>query len=205
MFTPGQNVRRLAQKRRIRASPYLLAAMFSLGLATLFLNSPVILAVLVLIAIVNAIRGASLLELAKRADQGAAKRILAKPYSLCFKMAGKLNLGVRLGRSLADIDIVCTSPQQKTYAIEVKSHRGKIFTKKQKLYRHLGKSQRVFEKDFLAQAKYQALQVKEKRNLSYVTPILVFANAQVSINASQIQKVYVVEKSQLVPLLKSLG
>ncbi len=118
MPPPGQNIRKLAQKRRIRASLYFLAAMFSLGLATLFLNSPIIPAVLVLTAIVTVIQGASLLKLAKRADQGAeGEEDIGKTLQPLIQHGWQIEFGARLGRSLADIDIICTSPQQKTYAI----------------------------------------------------------------------------------------
>ena len=51
----------------------------------------------------------------------------------------------------------------------------------------------------------QALQVKKQKNLNFVTPIIAFSNAKVSVSLEQLQNVYVVEKARLIQLLKSLG
>jgi len=51
----------------------------------------------------------------------------------------------------------------------------------------------------------QALQVKEQKNLNFVTPIVAFSNAKILVPTGKLKKVYVVEKSRLVTLLKSLG
>lgn len=70
-------------------------------------------------------------------------------------------------------------------------------------------SQRVqkiyqFEKDFLAQVKQQALQVKKQKGYRFVSPIVAFSAAKVTVKGKT-QKVYVVESSRLVQLLRQLG
>jgi hypothetical protein len=51
----------------------------------------------------------------------------------------------------------------------------------------------------------QALKIKQQKDLDFVTPILVFSTARVSIQGDKFKNVYVVEKAKLVSLLKSLG
>jgi cysteine synthase len=117
----------------------------------------------------------------------------------------QIEYGMRLGNRLGDADIVCVSPQNNAYVIDVKSHRGEVFADGAVLSRRMGTQTYPFEKNFLAQAMQQALQVKQQKGLSFVTPIVAFSNAKVSISSGKLQKVYVVSKSQLIPLLKSLG
>ncbi|MGB3295369.1 MAG: nuclease-related domain-containing protein, partial [Phormidesmis sp.] len=116
----------------------------------------------------------------------------------------QVEYGVRLGR-LGDVDIVCTSPQNKTYVIDVKSHRGEVTTDGKQLRRRMGKATYQFEKNFLNQAMRQALQVREQKDLSFVTPIVAFSSAKVSVPVGKLKNVYVVEKSRLVSLLRQLG
>lgn len=52
-----------------------------------------------------------------------------------------------------------------------------------------------FEKDCLRQAMKQALQVKEQKVLSFVTPIVVFSQAGVSIEPEKLHGVYGAEKA----------
>jgi len=51
----------------------------------------------------------------------------------------------------------------------------------------------------------QAFQVKQIKNLKFVTPILAFSQAQVAMPMGKTQGVYVVEKDRLASLLKKLG
>jgi hypothetical protein len=69
----------------------------------------------------------------------------------------------------------------------------------------MGKTNYPFEKDFIAQTMKQALQVGRQEGLKFVTPILAFSEAKVSIPSNRLRKVYVVEQSRLASLLKSLG
>ena len=69
----------------------------------------------------------------------------------------------------------------------------------------MGKTTYPFKKNFFDQAMKQALQVKKQKDLNFVTPIVAFSNARVLVPTGKSNKVYVVEKSRLVLLLKSLG
>jgi hypothetical protein len=73
------------------------------------------------------------------------------------------------------------------------------------LHRRMGKTNYPFEKDFISQTMKQALQVGKQRSLKFVTPIIAFSEAKVSVPSNRLRKVYIVEKSRLVSFLKSLG
>ena len=140
------------------------------------------------------------------ADQGAkGEEDTAEEIFQLEQEGWQIEYGMRLSNKLGDVDIVCVSPQNKAYVIDVKSHRGEVTTDGKQLYRRMGKTTYPFEKNFLNQAMKQALQVKEQKGLGFVTPIVAFSNAKVLVPPGKLQKVYVVEKSRLVSLLKSLG
>lgn len=112
---------------------------------------------------------------------------------------------MRLGNRLGDADIVGISPLSKAYVIDVKSHKGFVISDGQQLLRRMGQQTYPFEKDFVSQVMRQALQVRKQKGLKFVTPILVFSDAKVSVPDRTLRKVHVVAKSELIPLLKSLG
>ena len=68
----------------------------------------------------------------------------------------------------------------------------------------MGKNRYSFEKNFLAQVMKQAFQIKQQKNLDFVTPIIVFSQARVSVSG-KLKGVYVVEKARLITLLISLS
>jgi len=115
-----------------------------------------------------------------------------------------IEYGVRLGNGPGDVDIICTAPSGQVFAIDVKSHRGRVVSDGRRLLRQGGTRRTPFEKDFLAQVKRQAGQVSRCRQTGFVIPILVFSQAQVALQ-SPVQGVHVVEKSRLVPLLTRLA
>jgi hypothetical protein len=88
--------------------------------------------------------------------------------------------------------------------IEVKSHRGDVKNEGDELYRQMGKNRYSFEKNFLTQVMKQAFQIKQQKNLDFVTPIIVFSQARVSVSG-KLKGVYVVEKARLITLLTSLS
>jgi hypothetical protein len=224
----GRSIRGLAIKRRIDAiisfgfagllicSPLLVKALenyikqipsLNLSQTQFSLNFPptiyLLVVVFALLAIAN---GAFLWKRANHADQGAkGEENIGQEISQLEKEGWQVEFNLRLGNSLGDADIVCISPQDKAYVIDVKSHRGEVVTDGQQLSRRWGKKNGSFEKNFLEQAMKQALQVKKQKNLSFVTPVVAFSEAKVSIPSNKVQKVYVVEKSKLLVLLKSLG
>ena len=224
----GKNIRGLAINRRIDAiisfgfagmllcSPLFVKALenyikqipsLNLSQAKFSLNFPPIIYVpIVILALLVIAKGVFLWKRANHADQGAkGEEDTAQEISQLEKEGWQVEFNLQLGNRLGDVDIICISPLNKAYSIDVKSHRGEVVTDGQQLYRRWGKENNSFEKNFLEQAMKQALQVKKQKNLSFVTPIVAFSKAKVSISSNKVQKVYVVEKSKLVTLLKSLG
>ena len=224
----GRNIRLLAFSRRYKAvyafvgagfivyMPFALAKLIE-GFRSLFTDtnpelaeSPampvVVYGVAIALAIYLVINGIRLWKGADRADQGAkGEEDVANELRELAASGWQIEYGQRLGKGLGDIDIICVSPRGKTYAIDVKSLRCTVVTDGKKLYRRMGEQRYSFEKVFLSQVTKQALQVKKKRGVKFVTPIVVFSNARVAISANKVKHVHVVEKPQLVSLLTRLG
>ncbi|WP_225913925.1 nuclease-related domain-containing protein [Leptolyngbya ohadii] len=182
-----------------------IAALSSAQTQSSFNLPPAVYAFCVIVALGSTANGFYLWKRANHADQGAKGEEDIAEAMLPLQQAGwQIEYGMRLGNRLGDADIVCISPQGKAFVIDVKSHRGTVTTDGKQLSRQMGKQTYPFEKDFLSQAMKQALQVKKQKNLDFVTPIVAFSNAKVSIRSNKVQKVYVVEKLELIPLLKTL-
>lgn len=224
----GRNIRILAFSRRFKAvQAFVLAGMCAympFALATLterfqqlrlsaspeIDDSPamplVIYGIGFLFALGLVVSGVSLWKKANRADQGAkGEEDTANELRSLVADGWQIEYGKRLGKGVGDIDIICVSPNNKTYVIDVKSHKGIVTTDGKKLNRRMGKTQYPFEKDFLAQVTRQALQVKKKTDVDFVTPIVAFSNARVEIATNKVKHVYVIDKSRLAALLRSLG
>jgi hypothetical protein len=226
----GQNIRELALKRRTKAVisfttaafvlifPFIMVRVFENFLSSLSslsssepqasLNLPFTFYVLFGLGLVSlgcVANGVYLWKRANYADQGAqGEEAIGLQVSELEREGWTIEYGMQLGNRLGDADIVCLSPQKKAYVIDVKSHRGTITTDGKQLYRRMGKATYSFEKDFLSQVKQQALQVKKQKGLRFVTPIVAFSEARVSIKGKT-QKVYLVESSRLIQLLRQLG
>lgn len=158
------------------------------------------------IALVCVLSGLHLWQRAGHADQGAAAEAAIATLLHPLTAEGwQVEYGLWLGRGLGDADVVCLSPRQRAFVIDVKSHRGTVVTDGRQLLREVGAEKKPFEKDFLQQTMKQALQVREQKNWSFVTPILAFSAAQIALPDSKLKGVYVVEAERLVELLRSLG
>jgi hypothetical protein len=225
----GQNIRKLAVKRRVNAVisfasaglavsiPFFWIKVFEPLLKPFSALSPSqpqfslnLLPILYIFCVVAALslvaEGVFLWKRANHADQGAKGEEDTAQEMLQLEQGGwQVEYGLRLGGGLGDADIVCISPQNNAYVIDVKSHRGNVTTDGKQLYRRMGKTTYPFEKNFLDQAMKQAFQVKKQKNLSFVTPIVAFSDAKVSVPSGKSKNVYVVEKTRLVSLLKALG
>lgn len=224
----GHNIRLLAFTRRYKAIYSFIGAgiMIYLPFAlTKFINAilqplaasnpdavtsspipPIVYVAFVVFAICLIANGIFLWKRANHADQGAkGEEDTAHTLDTLTDSGWRIEYGKRLGKGVGDIDIICVSPNDKTYVIDVKSHKGIVFTDGKKLYRRMGKTQYPFEKDFLSQVTKQALQIKKKTDAKFVTPIVTFSTAKVSIASGKVKHVHVVEKNKLPSLLKSLG
>ncbi|MGD1940693.1 MAG: nuclease-related domain-containing protein [Leptolyngbyaceae cyanobacterium] len=224
----GQNIRDLAMKRRLKAVmsfvsavfllvlPFILHHIFGTLLDQLSFSSaqasrrfevPPLFYLMFVMASLGAIaNGFYWWQRASHADQGArGEEDVAIALAGLTASGWQIEYNVRLGKGLGDADVVCRSPRQNAYAIDVKSHRGRVVTDGQQLYHMMGQPKYSFEKDFLKQVKRQALVLKQQRNWRFVTPILAFSQANVAASIRQVQGVYVVEKARLSALLKQLG
>lgn len=225
----GQNVRELAAKRRIKAITSFAKAglcifllFFLPGIANNFLKqissintfhsqsslnlSFIFYVPFAIAALGFAAKGMYWWKRANHADQGAkGEEEIAQELSQLKQEGWEIEYGMRLGNRLGDADIVCISPHNKAYVIDVKSHRGEVTTDGKQLIRRIGNTSYPFEKNFLEQAMKQALQVRKQEGLQFVTPIVAFSNARVLVPNGKLQKVYVVEKSRLTTFLRSLG
>ena len=225
----GQNIRELAFRRRLKAItsfvtagsiivlPLVLTKPFDRLLRQILSGNPsqaqstlnflpVFYIFFVLMALGLIANGAFLWKGANHADQGAkGEEDIAQALSILESQGWQLEYGMRLGNGVGDLDVFCVSPNGKAFAIEVKSHRGEVITEGQELLRRMGNKKYPFEKNFIAQAMKQALKIKQHKNLDFVTPILAFSTARVSIQGDKFKNVYIVEKAKLVSLLKSLG
>ncbi|GAB4379276.1 MAG: hypothetical protein Kow00121_33120 [Elainellaceae cyanobacterium] len=207
MPQPGHHVRRLARQRRFTALQFLLIA--GCCLIFPFYLSAFLSVWIYLIGFVWA--GLSVLQArhywirAKQADQGAAgEEEIARVLATLGTQGWAIEYGIA-DRSVGDIDVFLRSPEGKAYIIDVKSHRGRVQTDGESLYRRYGQTKKPFEKDFLAQARRQALAAKRLKKLSFVTPIVAFSHAKVEVGKQSIAGVYVVGKHELVRVLQLLG
>jgi len=201
----GKNIRELAMRRRAEAfASYITAGL----IGVIWINSitSIFSVPLIIIAIGLIANGAFLWKRANHADQGAkGEEDIAQAIAQLENQDWQIEYGIQLGNRLGDLDIFCISPQGKAFAIDVKSHRGEVITDGQELYRRMGNKKYPFEKNFIQQVMKQALQIKQQKDLAFVTPIVAFSTARVSIQGDKLKNVYVVEKAKLVSLLKSLG
>ena len=196
MKRPGQNVRNLVARRRFRAiAAFVSAATIAAGpvvyigtiekslrasrIATPTIPLYVYGAVGVL-ALLQALYGVQLWQQANRADQGAkGEEDTGKLLATLQQEGWTIEYGMRLGGGLGDADIVCVSPKGRAFVVDVKSHRGTVFVAGEQLKRRMGRQTYSFEKDFLDQATKQAVQVKQQKRLTFVTPIVAFSGSAI--------------------------
>lgn len=143
---------------------------------------------------------------ANHAEQGAkGEEDVAQILAPLTQQGWQIEYGTPLKGGLGDADILCMSPQARAYVIDVKSHRGEVSTDGKTLRRRMGRSTYAFEKDVLAKSMKQALQIRRAKKLNAVTPIIAFSQARVVVPPGKVRGVYVVEKSSLKSLLKTLS
>ncbi|MBD2097077.1 NERD domain-containing protein [Trichocoleus sp. FACHB-591] len=213
----GQNVRVMARQRRTKAVlafsiaslwillPWVLPWFLQFFFPTIVLLLPgwVYLSCLVPAGF-SYFQAQRLWSKANRADQGAAgEEAIATVLAPLQSEGWQMEFGVR-DRSVGDVDVFLLSPQGRAYTIDVKSHRGEVQSDGKQLYRQYGRSQYPFERDFLNQAKRQAVAMKKLKRLTFVTPVVAFSQARVEVEQNPIAGVYVVGKQDLVRCLRSL-
>ncbi|MGA1264157.1 MAG: hypothetical protein ACO331_09670 [Prochlorothrix sp.] len=114
-------------------------------------------------------------------------------YSGGGSKAGKTGKG---SKTVApSLEALVSSPKGQHFLISVKSHRGKVGSEGDQIFRVYDQSQRPFETDLLAQTRQRAAGLKAK--LGEVTPILVFPEALVEIKENPVGGVYVAGRTTL--------
>jgi hypothetical protein len=219
MSHAGKNIRKMALQRRFKAiqlliATALLACLPFAGKAFVHQLALITKTVVVMpawmyllcfsMAGVTLWSGLHLWKRANHADQGAkGEEDIATLLTPLSNEGWHLEYGIR-DRRLGDIDVFLLSPKSRAYTIDVKAHKGSVRSQDGKLYRQYGQTRYTFEKDFLSQAKQQAIAMKDKKGLRFVTPIVVFSAAKVEVTANPIAHVYVLGKENLLSQLRSL-
>ncbi len=108
--------------------------------------------------------------------------------------------------NLGEVDVFLQSPNGNYFLVDVHSCRGEVFFDEGVLKRRDGTSVSIFEQDLLQQVVDQALAVKNAQRLNFVTPILCFTEAKLSIETvnNKARDVYVVKQEALVRKLLRL-
>lgn len=212
----GQNIRIMALQRRSKALslfamaallvvfPFLLPVFLQRLLLT-WVNLPnwAYLACFILAGL-GVIQGLYFWKRANHAAQGAAgEEYIAKALKPLQSLGWRVEYNIPI-RGLGDVDVFLLSPQGNAYTIDVKSHKGEVHKEGNQLYRQYGHSRYSFEKDFLREAKRQAVSMKELRKLKFVTPIVAFSKANVLVGREPVAGVYVLGVAELLPCLRSL-
>lgn len=209
MRRAGQNIYDLARRRRGEALQVWGAALLlvllpiGLGAAGTLLAIPLY-GLCLMLAGGLVWRGRSCWQGARRADQGAAAEADIAGVLAVLADQWQVEYGVQ-HPTVGDVDVVLRSPRGQVYTIDVKSHKGTVRSASDTLYRQYGPTRYAFEKDFLKQAKRQAVVIRDLKQVRFVTPLLVFANATVEIATNPVAGVHVIAKSQLINCLQTLG
>jgi Holliday junction resolvase-like predicted endonuclease len=196
----GGSIREMAWDRKVDATQkFLMAAGCVAG--SFILPAPVALLGLAGAGIF-AYQGKQQLDSAARADQGA------KGEEEIAQLLKKLPAGWKVEynrpvQGVGDIDVIVSSPNQRTWTIDVKSHKGTIFQQGDQLKKRMGKNVYSLDKDFIGAALKQASLLQQSDKLGWVTPVICFSSAQVQIS-KPVQGVYVLEKSDLLRFLMSV-
>jgi|SRR5579883_359561 len=209
----GSNIRRLAWKRRLktvqcffgslvcsvllfRVQTWPLAA--TLHLPVLLLQAGLLLLVILLIGL-----GLYYWKRAGHAVQGAAGESAVAAALQPLQQSGwTVEYGFCDSR-VGDIDVYLVAPSGRAYTLDVKSHGGLVKSVQGKLCRQYGQQQQPFEKDFLEQARKQAIVLKDCKGFRSVTPAIVFSKAGVAV-ANPVGGVYVWSCQKVVAQLQKL-
>ena len=146
-------------------------------------------------------------QAASNAHQGATAE--EDIFSLLESELVPLGWRFRYNEKLAarwDIDIVALSPAGKTYIIDVKSHKGTKLVTKEGVFRLYQGQISEFEKDVLKGVLSQAVTLRNRDNLRWVTPLLCFTEGWIEYETNErtCRRVMVVSKRQIVPSLRGL-
>lgn len=216
MSKAGSNIRQLARQRRD-------GAIVRFGAAGALVIAPVLIYPLLgttglgILVYVSCIVGVVVLfqkgwhywKRANRAVQGAkGEETVALLLSDLEREGWSVEYNIPVPK-FGDADAFVRSPSGSCFVVDSKAHGGTVFFNGTKLMRRYGKEVYEFDgnKDLLKAVKGQAVYLKERKNVRYVTPILCFTNAELDVQAidNKVQDVHVLYPESLVPLLKRLS
>ncbi|MDZ4836345.1 MAG: nuclease-related domain-containing protein [Candidatus Melainabacteria bacterium] len=100
-----------------------------------------------------------------------------------------------------DVDFVVTSPNQKVFAIDVKSHAGIITERDRQLLR----DDKPLDNDFIANVRQQASLISSQRGCGIVIPVLAFTRAKLKLSEETVDGVYVIRTSRLIETLLNIS
>lgn len=98
---------------------------------------------------------------------------------------------------LGDIDFFVKSPEGRAFTIDAKAHGGKVTESGGILKRVIRGKEKEFEKDLLSQATRQAIYMHNNRHPGFVTAILVFTKAKVTLQDRFVRNVHILELGEL--------
>ncbi len=101
----------------------------------------------------------------------------------------------------ADIDLLVTTPQGVTVAIEIKSHEGEIRLLDNKLIR---KGNYDLDGDFISILKKRASKLALRRGLPSIACVIVFTRANLRVPQASVDGVFVRDLMELIPLLHKI-
>ncbi|MBX3074363.1 NERD domain-containing protein [Candidatus Obscuribacterales bacterium] len=140
-------------------------------------------------------------EAALRAEKGGeAEDRVGEMLSALIGQGWSIEKNVLLPRE-GDIDFLVTSPNQKVFAVDVKSHSGVISDRDGRLTR----SDKELERDLKAVILRQAGIISSQRHCGKVVPILAFTRARLELSQRTIDGVHVLKANRLVETLKELA
>jgi len=140
-------------------------------------------------------------EAALRAEKGGeAEDRVGEMLSALRGQGWSIEKNVLLPRE-GDIDFLVTSPNQKVFAVDVKSHSGVISDRDGRLIRR----DKELERDLIAVILRQAGIISSQRNCGKVVPILAFTRARLELSQRTIDGVHVLKANRLVETLRELA
>jgi hypothetical protein len=214
---PGQSLRLMAQRRRRQAG--LMFALTGAWLSTPFwlpwlwegamgraLDVPLWGWLVCLLPAAACFQQARLWwQQAQRAEEGANQAETVADRLIPLQNLGwQASYGVREPYSVGTTDILLVSPAGHGYAIDVKAHRVRVGSNGRQIYRVSPRSRSPFERDFVSLARRQAVNLKKRRRLISVTPVLTFTNGIVDVGQNPVAGVYVVAAKNLLDYLQQL-
>ena len=209
----GKSLRLHAKRLRMKALNKYGAAGGSILLPLLLyavapFDLPFLVAALVVGAVVAFMlieKGKELWRSSKNFDQGAdGEEKTQKVLQVLIRDGWKAEYNVQLP-PVGDVDVWLRSPKGINFILNVKSHSTEVVWDGDVLKRRYYGKLRDFEKDFLAQIAKEATALKKAKNLTNVTPVVVFSDAKVSVSHNKkIKGAYVIGLSDLVSKLRQI-